>query len=319
MLRRLLVIGGACAALAACGTGRDTPTRPAARAARLGASGFLTVTTHGRSATFPAVTAHGGAPGVALDRTDGSGSSATLPLAFVPNGASQLLARDGRYRHVVRFRDAGGARHALVALYGRQGEPPRAIQHYVDGRLTRVTAMRWRHTATGWAQERLVSREIRGDTLAFEAVATATTMDLSAGTRRVGSRLLAAIGAGLAHVVVPRDAVAQLYLSECADQYKKYALATAALTSAILAIEVGIDSGVGAAAMNALYFSYSVALAAAVTAEMDLYICLENARELDGGGSSTGGTSGGSGDQNVPGEDCLDGSYAAHCQPPYTL
>lgn len=315
MLRRLLVIGGACAALAACGTGRDAPTRPSARAARLGASGFLTVTTHGRSATFPAVSAGSGTPGAALDRTGGSGASATLPLAFVPAGATHLLALDGRYRHAVQFRDDRGARHVLVALYDRQGAPPRAIQHYVDGTLARVTAMRWRRTAAGWAQERLVSREIRGDTLAFEAVATATSMDLSVGTRRTGSRLLAAIGGALAHLVVPRDAVAQLYLKECADQYKKYALATAALTSAILAIEVGIDSGIGAAALNALYFSYSVALAAAVAAEMDLWICLENARARD----SSGSTSGGTGDLTAPDEDCLAGSYAAHCQTPTTL
>ena len=141
------------------------------------------------------------------------------------------------------------------------------------------------------------------------------------GTRPAATRVLAALAGGLAHVFAPRDASAQLYVSACWDQYKKYWAATAALTSTILAIEVGIESGAGAAAMNALYFAYSAALAAAIIAEMDLYICVENAKAR-AAGSTTGSTpppGGGTGDQNTPDEDCLAGSYAAHCQTPTTL
>lgn len=321
MLGRLLVIGGACATLAACGTDRSAPTQPPARARQLGASGSITITTHGRAAAFSAATSSSGPSGAALDRGGAPAGVATLPLAFVRGDGRHLFARDGRYRRSVRFNDPQGARHELVALYDRQGAPPRVIQHYVEGKLVRVTAMRWRRTAAGWAQERVLSREIRGDTLAFEAEARATSMDLSMGTRPFTTRVLAALAGGLGYVFAPRDASAQLYLSECWEQYKRYWTATAALTSTILAIEVGIESGLGAAAMNALYFAYSAALAAAIIAEMDLYICVENAKARDAG-STTGSTpppSGGTGDLNAPDEDCLDGSYAAHCQTPTTL
>lgn len=337
MLRNLLVVGGACAVLAGCADAPRGPTEPGDATLRFGASGTIAVSVPARGrVSFPA-SVRGEAPrGVSLSRVpprvgtaNGTGGSgAVLPLIAVRDGARGLLARPGEYRRVLSMRDESGRVHHLVALYDGSGGPPRAIQHYVGRTLVRVTAMEWERVRGGWAERRLVARELRHGALALEVDARADTLQVasSAGASSPSPSLFARARAGLlaalAYTFAPSEAQAQYYFSECWSEYTAYWKATAALTASILAIEVAVESGVGEVAMNALYFSYVSALALAVSAEMDLYMCVDNAREADQGGStsSTSSTSdGSSGGASKPSADCLEGSYAAHCQTQFGL
>ena len=76
--------------------------------------------------------------------------------------------------------------------------------------------------------------------------------------------------------------------------------------------------------MGALYFTYTTALAWAVMAEFELYVCVDNARARENartGGATSGSTSSsGSGSGSEPPKNtCLEGSYAANCQTQFAL
>ncbi|HEX6535619.1 MAG TPA: hypothetical protein VF041_13565 [Gemmatimonadaceae bacterium] len=333
MLRNVLVVGGACAVLAGCADAPRGVTGPSDAALRLSASGTVSVRVPARgTVAFPASVRADGPRGVSLSRVGppgegergSNGGRAVLPLIAVRDGARGLLGRRGEYRRVLTMRDESGRVHHLVALYDGSGGPPRAIQHYVGRTLVRVTAMEWEHVRGGWAERRLVARELRHGALALEVDARAATLHVASSTAGGSpfARVRAGLLAALAYTFAPSAAQAQYYFSECWTQYKNYWKATAALTAAILAIEVAVESEVGDAALNALYFSYTSALALAVAAEMELYLCVDNAREADRDGSSgsTSSTSdGGSSGGTEPSDDCLEGSYAARCQTQFGL
>ncbi|HEU4642718.1 MAG TPA: hypothetical protein VFS44_09700 [Gemmatimonadaceae bacterium] len=329
------VVGGMCAALAACADGGKIPTSAEAPP-RLVASGSVTITSPKAGAvTFAAETRGGGAReparALALSRLpDGEAHTPVLPIVAVSDGpsAGALLARRGEYRRVLTMHDEQGTTHHLVALYDGSGGPPRAVQHYVGNELVRVMAFRWERVRGGWAQRRILVREVRHGALVLETEARATALQVgmaSAGAGAgAGATPFALVRAGvlraLAGVFAPADAQAQFYFSECYTKYKEYWKATAALTSAIIAIEVATESGVGGATMEALYFAYTTALAWAVMAEFELYVCVDNARERESSGT-TGPTSGsGSGSGSEPPKNvCLEGSYAANCQTQFGL
>ncbi len=343
MVRRM-VVGRVCVVAAACADAGRSPTSPSVAALRVTAAGTVTIRrgvgSGGPSAVLSAAASAEAPAGVALSRVagpgggaaggrGGSGSGAVLPLAAVRDGARGLLRPTAGYRRVITLRDEAGRTHHLVALYDAQGGPPRVIQHYVGRQLVRLTAMRWERVAGGWVQRQVLAREIRGDSLLLEAKSVATSLEVAqrAGGVRptVRGGVLARLAAALAYTLVPADALAQYYFSECWSKYKEYWKATAALTSAILAIEAGAESGVGAAAMNALYFAYTAALAWATIAEMELFMCVENARERSSSVFRSGdpysgqsGIGGGDGSGQIDGS-CLEGSYAAHCQTPSAL
>lgn len=319
----VLVVGGACVAAAACADAGHVPTGAEAPP-RLRASGAITITSPAAGAvTFPAAVHTEAARGLSLSRVPGGaddGRGAVLPLVAVPDGSRGLLARPGEYRRVLTLRDEQGATQHVVALYDARGGPPRVLQHYVGAALVRVMAMTWEHVPGGWAQRRILVREVKNGALALETDARAATMQVASAGASPFALVRAVVLSAVAGTFAPRDAQAQYYFAECYSKYKEYWKATAVLTSAILAIEVAIESGAGAAAMNALYFAYASALAWAVAAEMELYVCVENARAADGAGGTSGSSSGGSsGGSTVPDSDCLEGSYAAHCQTPFTL
>lgn len=339
---RLFVVGVVCLLAAACSQGDRAPTGASVPTVAFTARGTIAIARRGSTVRLPAAVTGSLTPGLALSRAGrgstgdaGGAGGALLPLLAVRGNARPLFALPGSFRRVVTFHDDTGGTHHLVALYDAAGGPPRVLQHYVGNRLVHLTAMEWRRVNGGWVQQRVLAREIRNDSLVLEADARADAIDVAmarpAGVRRVASLMaVARLGARVAHALAPRDAVAQLYVSECWAQYKEYWKATAALTSAILAIEAGEETGLGPAAINALYFAYSAALAWAGMAEMELFVCVENARERDNPisasdpsiGGTTGSDIGGAGigiGASPPTHGCLAGSYAADCQTQFGL
>jgi hypothetical protein len=350
MVRGLVVVGMG-VALAACADAGRAPTATSVAALDFSARGVVTISRGGgavagngtgvqtsvtgarATAVLPGSLSAHAPPGVALsrarDRASGNGSGATLPFIAVRDEARGLMAPREGYRRVLTLRDDHGVTHHLVALYDRSGGPPRVIQHYVGSTLVHLTAMRWRRVNGAWVQHHVLARELRDGALTLEADAEASDVQVAALRSTEGSvgrfasrRIVALLAAGIAHTFAPRDAEAQLYMSECWDKYKEYWKATAALTSAILAIEVGMETGVGAAATNALYFAYTAALAWAAAAEIELFLCVDNASEratpIRPSGPE-GGPGGGMGARGPSGDECLNGSYAARCQTPYGL
>lgn len=334
MMRKVMLAAGACVALAGCADAGRGPTDARSAPMRVAASGSITVAQAGRATVaFPASAVTEIAAGSEVGKAArgaprGGASDAVLPLVMVRDDARGLIARPGEHRRTISMRDDQGAVHHLVALYGPEGGPPRVIQHYVGATLVRVLAMEWEHVRGGWAQRRLHARELRDGRVIIETDARASSLRLASASR--GARLRSALGALLAGALMPRAAEAQLFLSECWTEYKNYWKATGALTTAIVAIEVAEETGAATVVIEGLYVGYTAALASAAIAEFDLFLCIENARELanhlnsldsptsttstEGTSTSSGGVDTGSLDSS-----CLEGSYAAACTTPFTL
>lgn len=333
MMRKVMLAAGACFALAGCADAGRGPTDVTSAPVRMTANGSVTVAQAGRGAVaFPATAVTELAPGANIGKVASGARSdaraAVLPLVMVRDGARGLIARPGEYRRAITMRDEHGAVHHLVALYGPAGGPPRVIQHYVGATLVRVLAMEWERVHGGWAQRRLHAREIRDGRVVIETDARASALRLSSASRP--ARLRARLVGLLASALMPRAAEAQLFLSECWTEYKNYWKATGALTTAIVAIEVAEETGAAAIVIEGLYVGYTAALASAAIAEFDLFLCVENARELTDhlnsldsptSSTSTEGTSTSSGgvDSGPLDPSCLEGSYAAACTTPFTL
>lgn len=335
MFRWMLVLGGACMALAACADGAPIPTGAAAGPVRISAVGTVALSQGEATVTLPAAASLEMRRGTSLSsviesrwRGVGGGDRverAALPLVGVRADARGLMAPKDSYRRVVTFRDESGNTHHLVALYDDDGGPPRAIQHYLGNELYRVTAMKWERRSGVWMQRRLLAREIRDGSLLLQADARAGELQVAERPASpLGARVLALLAAGIAHTFAPSEARAQYYFRECWDAYSDYVSATATLTATIIALELAAESGVGGAALFALRFAYVAALARACTAEMGLFICVDNARERervqnDDHDGSYRPTGGGRKSRSQSKADCLEGSYAAHCQTAFAL
>lgn len=266
------------------------------------------------------VTLSSGAPtGVSASIVSGSTTTDAMQLprvlpGFAPGAGSASATFDDQYAH----------HHTLILLYSRIGGPPVAMQHYIDGALTSVSAYSWQRVPTGWLRTRSLVQAVRGGKL-YGTYTTNTYPVRSGGggpaqTVRLehvpsAGPLERAIGGvlyGLALVLAPQDASAQYSpaFSACRQQWLRYA-AAAAVTVGYGAVIV--DAPV-LTPLVAMQFAASLGLLAA--AEDSLFDCVlsnQPAQTAFGGGGGGSGAGGGSF------SDCLAGSYAAHCTTPFTL
>lgn len=218
------------------------------------------------------------------------------------------------------------ARHVqkVVFLYRSGGGPPAAMQHYVDGALVSTTAYAWLRTNAGWLRTRSYMQSVRSGQLVgtYTTLATIPKSGPNPGPAQPvrlerdprvspGQRALGTIAYALAFTFAPQDATAQFYFAACRQQWLKYAAAAAVLAGTAVAM------GAAPEIAPALLTAFIAALATAAAAEDLLLDCMIANDSLSMGGFGGGG--GGTGGTGSAGDDCLEGSYAAHCTTPFTL
>jgi hypothetical protein len=218
----------------------------------------------------------------------------------------------------------------IVLLYRTGGGPPAAMQHYTDGALVSTTAYSWMKTSTGFLRTRSFMQSVRNGTLIGTYT---TTTNLPKSPLNPGpvqtvrlvhppsvspvQRTLGSVAYALAFAFAPQDATAQTYyFYSCRQQWLRYAVAAALLSGSAAAIAAAPEL------TPALMTVFIGALGTAAAAEDALLDCmLENNSLASGrtggaGGFASGGGTGGAGGGY---DDCLQGSYAAHCTTPFTL
>lgn len=256
------------------------------------------------------------------------GVSASIVAAGTTTDAMQLPSAmigfaSGAGAASVTFDDLSAHHHKLVLLYSSVGGPPVAMQHYIDGALSSVSAYRWLRVSAGWVRTRSLVQAVRGGTL----YGTYTTDTYAVRTGGGGQpqtvrldhapavgpldRIMGSVAYGLAFAFAPQDASAQYSpaFSACKQQWLKYA-AAAAVTVGYGAVIV--DAPI-LTPLVAMQFAGSLALlAASEDALFDCVLANQPVHVASGGGA--GGSAGGTVEW-----DCLEGSYAAHCTTPFIL
>lgn len=259
-----------------------------------------------------------------------SGVSASIVAATTTTDAMQLPSAlpgfgPGAGYAGATFDDSAAHHHTLILLYSSTGGPPVAMQHYIDGELTSVSAYSWQRLSTGWLRTRSLLRAVKGGTLYGTYTMNTYPVQSSGGSgpaqpvrlERVPpvgpfERVVGGVAYALAFALAPQDASAQYSpaFSACRQQWLKYA-AAAAVTVGYGAVIV--DAPV-LTPLVAMQFAGSLALlAVAEDSLLDCVLANQPTRTAFGGGSGGGATGGGSS------SDCLEGSYAAHCTTPFTL
>jgi hypothetical protein len=229
------------------------------------------------------------------------------------------------------FTDSSKHVHKIVLLYGPGGGPPAAMQHYTDGALVGTTSYAWIKNSRGYLRTRSSLQVIRNGILigTYTTLTTLPKSPLTPGpvqtvrldhppTVSPTQRTLGAVAYALAFAFAPQDATAQgFYFYACRQQWLHYAGAAALLSGAAAALAAAPE-------LTPLLVTTFVGLLASTAAMEDLLIdcMLANDSVASGGfggaggfGSGGGGTGGAGGGYN----DCLEGSYAAHCTTPFTL
>jgi hypothetical protein len=224
------------------------------------------------------------------------------------------------------FTDDANHVQKVVFLYRSGGGPPATMQHYVDGSLVSTTAYSWLRTTSGWLRTRSYMQSIRNGTLVGTYTTLATIPKSTGGTGPAqpvrferapnvspSQRVLGAVAYALAFSFAPQDATAQsFYFAACRQQWLKYAAAAAVLAGA--AVALGAAPEIAPATLTA----FLAALATAASMEDSLIDCMIANDSLAMGGFGGGGFGGATGGLGG-GDDCLEGSYAAHCTTPFTL
>ena len=280
---RLVTLGGigalACAAVALACT--DQPSAPSMTTAfgegstvRIHGAGTFTV--HGANGpevhALPAWSASGGVKnGVA--REDGAASA--FGVLGITNGAFAPAAKDGRSR-TAAFLDAAGHQHAVVWINSPDGSPPRKVGHFIDGKLVMLTSYEWRAVNGGWTVASLAHATYQEGKAALE-LRTAAAAEAASREAHPTLRDLALLALRMA---APADANAQVLSGPCKIEWLQYIAAEAALSAALVAFYK---------AQNAATLAAVVATAALATiAEMNLWLCLQNAdskqNPIPGGG-----------------------------------
>jgi uncharacterized membrane protein YgcG len=219
--------------------------------------------------------------------------------------------------------------HQIVLLYGATGGPPSAMQHYTDGALVSTTAYAWLRTSTGYLRTRSYMQSIRKGSL----VGTYTTLTalpkspLTPGpvqpvrldrpsTVSPLQRTLGTVAYALAFAFAPQDATAQFYFYACRQQWLHYGVAAVLLSGAASAIAAAPEL------TPALVTAFIATLGTAAAMEdllIDCMIANDSVASGGFGGSGGFGSGGGTGGAGGGYDDCLQGSYAAHCTTPFTL
>lgn len=229
------------------------------------------------------------------------------------------------------FTDSLKHLHKIVLLYRTGGGPPAAMQHYTDGALVSTTAYSWLKTSTGYLRTRSYMQSVRNGNL-VGTYTTLTTFPKSPITpgpvqpvrlehlpgASPMQRTLGTVAYALAFAFAPQDATAQgFYFYACRQQWLHYAVAAALLSGAAAAIAAAPEF------TPALATAFIAALGTAAAMEDLLIDCMiANDSLASGGFGGSGGLAGGGGGTGGAGggdNDCLEGSYAAHCTTPFTL
>ena len=218
----------------------------------------------------------------------------------------------------------------IVLLYRTGGGPPAAMQHYTDGALVSTTAYVWLKTATGYLRTRSYMQYVRNGALVgtYTTVTDLPKSPLTPGpvqtvrlvhppTVSPAQRTLGSVAYALAFAFAPQDATAQsFYFYACRQQWLHYAGSAALLSGAAAAV-------VAAPELTPALATSFVGLLATTAAMEDLLIdcMIANDSVASGGFGGSGGfaSGGGTGGAGSGYNDCLEGSYAAHCTTPFTL
>jgi hypothetical protein len=263
-------------------------------------------------------------PGVSASLSAG-GVGGTLQIA---NGSPGIAGGAGYYR--ANFVDQSRHAHTVITLYSSAGGPPVAMQHYIDGTLQSTTTFSWQHTSGGWVRKGSFMRVISKNTVV--ATYSTTTATTTAPTRpgspagpaipvrlehlpgaNALQRMIGRVAYAAAFSFAPQDASAQISgaFIVCSQEWLRFA-ATGASVIALTAVIADIPT-----VSLILASQYASALALFMAAEDALLRCV---MENQPSGVFHGfGSAGGSGASGGGSDDCLEGSYAAHCTTPFTL
>jgi hypothetical protein len=217
----------------------------------------------------------------------------------------------------------------IVLLYGSAGGPPAAMQHYTDGALVSTTAYAWMKTSTGFLRTRSYMQSVRKGVLVgtYTTLTTLPKNPLNPGpvqpvlfvhpsTVSPAQRTLGSLAYALAFAFAPQDATAQgFYFYQCRQQWLHYAGSAALLAGSAAAVAAAPE-------LTPALVTTFVGLLATTAATEDLLIdCMIANDTVASGGFGSGGfgSAGGTGGASSGYNDCLEGSYAAHCTTPFTL
>jgi hypothetical protein len=277
-----------------------------------------------RTHRMVAASAGAAAPGVSASVAAG-GTGATLQIA---NGSPGITTSAGYY--TATLVDQTKHRHTLVMLYPKFGGPPAAMQHYVDGALESTTGYSWQRTPAGWVRTSSLMRVVRNGVLVGTYATNTTTTPTKPGNpggpaipvrleHQPGAsalqRMMVSVAYRAALVFAPQDASAQsLAFIACTQEWLRFTGA-AATVAAIIAIIAEAP-----ALTIVLASQYAAAVSLMGAAEDALLRCVlanqpPSEFHLFGSGGGSGGSAGG----GAGNDDCLEGSYAAHCTTPFTL
>lgn len=273
----------------------------------------------------------------------------TVSAASTPNGVSASIAggttlsstnvmQVGSYEPGVApasgqgswtFTDSLNHLHKIVLLYRTGGGPPAAMQHYTDGALVSTTAYSWLKTSTGYLRTRSYMQSVRNGSLVgtYTTLTTLPKSPLNPGPVQPVrlehvpgvspiQRTLGTVAYALAFAFAPQDATAQgFYFYACRQQWLHYGVAAALLSGAAAAIAAAPEL------TPALVTAFIATLGTAAAMEDLLIDCMIANDSVASGGFGSGGYGGGGGTGGAGGgyNDCLEGSYAAHCTTPFTL
>jgi hypothetical protein len=278
---RLVTIGGIAAlasavALAACSdqpSGSDL-TGPLAKnalveGARLRAqgSGSLSVmTARGmRTQGIEPWSASGSIRG-GLGRDEGT--SSPLGVLAVSSAMRAGIGETGGFRRS-DVTDAKGVRHTLVAFYGADGGPPRALQVYAAGKLIVASAMEWAPRGRGWVLRSATHHVYRDGAVVAELKATIVA-PLQVATRGLAPDALRLAASGAIRLLAPRELAAQSFLSRCWKENLEVIALTATLAGLIASAEA---LPVLTPAIQAAIIATAAKL---IQAEMAFWLCMQN-------------------------------------------
>lgn len=263
----------------------------------------------------------------------GSGS-----LLQIENGSPGLATSTGY--STTSFVDASMHTHRVVLLYGKYGGPPAAVQHYMDGTLVSTARYSWQHAGAVWVRTSSIVSEVSNNTVVGTYTTTTAIasspgapgkpgapgtpggpgipvkLEHQPGSANALERMIGRVAYAAAFALAPQDALAQLSpaFGACSQEWYKFAAASI--------IVVGLTAVIGnAPTLTPLLASQYAAAMANLAAATDMLVrCIMEHQPVTLSSGSGSGAGNGSGPGGVPGyDDCLAGSYAAHCTTPFTL
>jgi hypothetical protein len=307
---RLVTIGGIAAlasavALAACSDqqGGSDVTGPLAKNAlvegarvRAQGSGSLSImTARGmRTMQLSPWSANGAIRG-GLGRDEGAASP--LGVLAVTSGMRAGIGASGGFRRS-DVTDSKGVQHTLLAFYGADGGPPRALQVYAGGKLVVASALEWAPVGRGWVLRSATHHVYRDGAVVAELKAT-TSAPPQVATRGFAPDALRSAAFGAIRLLAPQELAAQSFLGPCLKENLEVIALTATLAGLIASAEA-------MPALTPVIQSAIIATAAKlIQAELMFWLCMQNH-----GGSISGGK------PTLPPPNCLLGGDPFACEPP---